>query len=68
MDLKTKLIYQAAKLRLSKIARYGDEVEELQVKQLHRDLLRQVSWTKSGYQLPRVCRASSGTGLRGSQG
>jgi putative auxin-regulated protein len=40
MDLKTKLIYQAAKLRLSKIARYGDEVEELQVKQLRHVLDR----------------------------
>ena len=40
MDLKTKLIYQAAKLRLNKIARYGDDVEELQIKQLRHVLDR----------------------------
>ena len=66
MDLKTKLIYQAAKLRLSKIARYGDEVEELQVKQLRHVLDR--STVTSFAKLPRVCGASSSTGLRGSQG
>ena len=57
MDLKTKLIYQAAKLRLNKIARYGDEVEELQIKQLRHVLDR--STGTSFAQLHGLARATN---------